>query len=1177
MRFNADSFYREDINDDQFFKHLSDTSGVATIGRGPSRASFAMIYGLDQGYTLEQMENMSQEDRYLLGDRAVEFIRANSTTGVTEGAEKKALAAYGKLYERAAGQLLKEPFPQVVFGDPESVRRAEDRLTHIRNIGIDYSQSKEALTKRKDFVDQFGGEEGLETLDSRIQKAAMFSQLPLNAYREMPRTDDERVLQAVVETASNRFVMERYGRRYERAAGKSLGEAVQTLSGGQPSQQIEAEVIMAGQAAVPIATDHREKAEAYLRGEGRLFTREEERRLDSEVEMNVEQGLNAGRRVQETIHKSILEETVFDSWYQKKERKLRGEYRQSETEAWKQGEIAANMLRGGGRNSAAMWTALRGRENQIPFMNPADQPIANFLLSAMNRINEEADLEQLRVTTLMNMKNSLLANDEEALREMPDAAMRQKTLAEIDGRIERARKPLMMDSTQENMRIFIDAVFDQLSGKVPAGAGDVTAARKAFEELPEPVRNSIREGMEREIRERAPLDIALAGYTMDDFMDREPRDPVVPEAVTMRFEDVPDIDANTLTAHIARPSKLTDLERGYGVSTFDQAFGVLGSREQQERMKEAGLDMFDLITVNGKSVREQFGKKYAGLEPERQAEMFKCEVTAAALKPNQKISFATIEEAPDHTYELSSSIAVNRGGDLHEPKPTMGQRFMNFFGIRKITPLKDQMEQANGLKDESRRDFDARRGQLEGSIAKASMAHKGTLFHGAKRIDREYERLVGVPFGTNPLEGAEQPYTREQQELFDRADGFVNMKERAGLSSLGRPTGTMAILYGQMLNRGMTLKDIIDPDTMAEDKLQIARETNEALKTPEGAGRILAESTKAFCDMNLKTQFSQLLGQDIRTPDDMMQVLTARDAKTVATVQPAMKFLYKYQRELQQISNSFLPSHNSGNPTLDACRDAYYDHMDNQHAIMRQNIYLLNRFQGSNSNDAVYAQMLAGGPQEMGTVGDVRTAAAQAAIVQGLYRNLAEADTVGEVRVPGDQYKEYQEAASDSMVSEESARDYLRNLGNLRNTTEYQPFERSLADLSRQRMEPHWQGVVERALEFDREQLAASAGRKLEREAADTIQAVSDIEIADIKVAPTASVNPDPMPTAEPLKAAPVPEAKKPQLVTRTSFSQLSQRLAPPKRREGSHQAEAAKRAPALENQTKTGPRTAGR
>ena len=693
-------FFRPEIESDGFFGELERTSGVRTLHRAPTRASFAMIYGLSVGYSVDDIESMTQEQKFELGDRATEFLRKYPTTGVTEGARKEALAAYGQMYEKAGRQFLKEKFPAVDPTDITSVRQFEARLETLSTIGIDYSQTQPDLSRNHEFIQAFGGDHEKGELDAKVQTAINYLKLPLKAYPQAMPTD----LTAMADVAANRFLCEKYAGNYRSVRGRTLEQSALMLE-GMDERKLEIEMIMVPQMAIEMEVASAGRTEEYLRGQRPLFDRREMRTVENRLSMEREMAKTRDARREANRAKEMEPERVFDAWYQGQESKMRAEYHGYDREAWERGEIAANMLGGIGKYSASMLTEQRQKEDRFPFISADNQPVAAFLLSTMDRINKEAEREQLRAATLMNMRNELNNDSEEAKRMVPDPEMRRRFLTEIDGRISRAVKPLGIESDEQNMRIFLANVYDQLAGSRSAGGEDgPTRARETFEALPEPVQQSIRRGMEKEIRERAPL--ALRNLTIEEIMDRRPGPVNHPSSVTMRFEENPDIDANELAAHIARPSKLTDLERGYALATFDQAFAPLASETQRGRLEEAGMDMFDVITMNGQTIRERFGEKYKALPKDKQEEMFKLEVVSASLGTNKRIAFALLEKQPDGTLDFHTPIAIRREGRLHEPAPTFGQRFLQKLGISKAETLQEKMSRANELEESAREDFE---------------------------------------------------------------------------------------------------------------------------------------------------------------------------------------------------------------------------------------------------------------------------------------------------------------------------------------------------------------------------------------------------------------------------------------------------------------------------------------
>ncbi len=1011
MEFDYRLFFGEEINDERFFAALTDTSGIATLSRGVSRTSFVLMYGLASGYTLDQMAAMSPEEKRRLGEGAVDFMRRNPTQNVTEGEANQSLRAYGQMYRRAADQLDREPFPELDPARPETFEAARQRLETLTSLHIDYSQTKERVARKAAFVDGFGGEEDLRTYDRRMDSRSFFIQAAGSAYGRESSV-------GLGEAVKFRYMVERHSRLYGEAGGKTLGEAGGILTHGRSYGEIAAEMGQIHQIATEFSTSRPGRLEAYLRGEGSFLDRKGEQELQREISSFGKIFDDNVRRQQEGRRRSREEERLFDAWYQDKERALREEYGQAMIQEWREGRIPANMINGGGRNASGLLMDQRSYEEKLPFIAPEHEPVARFLLSAMNRINQEADREQLRLTTLASIKEDLASGNREAARRIPDEAMRQRILGGIDGRMDQARKPLVMGSDEDNMRIFLGAVFNRISqnGPYSRDSDRPVDPRAAFEELPEPVQESVRRGMEREIRERAP--VGLRNLTIEEIMDIQPLPMRHPDTLTMNFEENPHIDANTLAAHMAKPSRLTDMEKDYAKNTFDTTFAYLGAGRQQDLMRRAGLDQFDLIMINGQSVRERFGEKYKNLDPEKQAEMFRYETVAAGLKPDQKISFAVLEEQPDHTYALSSPIAVNRGGLLHEPRPTAGQRFLNFLGIRKITPLKEQWQQANQMEAESREAFNSQSRKLTGGLTRLAMVEKDRQFRGAKRIDQEFEQLLGVPF--------QEAHTEQKKNPSDTMDGFANFYRISLPGSNSRPTCTMAILHGQMLKNGMSLEDLLNPEAKLDEKKRIAQETNAALRTPEGVGRVVADAVKEFSRVDLKKEFSQLLGREVDTPEKMIEAMSSQ--KDLATLMPAMTYLFTNQRELQQMSQGYYLGENLMGDDMRKSRDEYFRNMTPEDCEARRNIHMFNSAMYKGNLYMGYVNGIMGDPKTMNDPKAIWNMAAQTAVMRELIRQVSQADTMGKTVIPMDQLSKYQEACDGlSNSSLKDLRAYLEN------------------------------------------------------------------------------------------------------------------------------------------------------
>lgn len=553
--------------------------------------------------------------------------------------------------------------------------------------------------------------------------------------------------------------------------------------------------------------------------------------------------------------------------------------------------------------------------------------------------------------------------------------------------------------------------------------------------------------------------------------------------VTMDFKEDPEINANELAAHIARPQKLTDRERDYALNTFDQTFARLMTLEQSERLQTAGIDMFDVITIDGQSVRERFGEKYRALEPEERERMFKMEVVSAALKSDAGIAFSTMEEQPDHSVEFGSPVAVKRGGQLHEPRPTLGQGFLNALGIRKIVPLQEQWRKANEQAARGISDFERRMPEFSGALGRVSRASRTNF------VDREFEELTGISFDQlKDVKGAMRPYTQERQGIADRAEGFVNLADM-GLDSMGRPTAYTSLIYGQMMGHGMALKDIMDPGAKTEEKRQIIQELNEELKTPEGIGKAMAQATKAFSSVNLKKEFAEILGRNIHSQEEFMAAIT--EPEDAMRTLPAMRFLYTYGREMLQTTESLhFEDGNERKPHTDAqreCRNAYFQDMSAEDLEARRNFWEFNRVQGNEQSHTAYERAIRRGA---GRIGDdeIREIAPKAAMIRELYGRAAECDVLGQISVPADQFHAYSKVTLPEARTSE-ARAYIEGLG----SAGAGQFEADMAREARGHEETLYrEGREEKLAQAGRLKTAAEAARVQPQAAPETAKAAPE-------------------------------------------------------------------------------------
>lgn len=106
---------------------------------------------------------------------------------------------------------------------------------------------------------------------------------------------------------------------------------------------------------------------------------------------------------------------------------------------------------------------------------------------------------------------------------------------------------------------------------------------------------------------------------------------------------------------------------------FDRFARNYFDRKTRRLMKNGGLGIFDLIFIDGKSVKETFSEKYAKLPPEERDRMMKAEVVSAFQKGKSRITVTKPLEKPDRSigYENEDQEGIRDNKTLKDALPGM--------------------------------------------------------------------------------------------------------------------------------------------------------------------------------------------------------------------------------------------------------------------------------------------------------------------------------------------------------------------------------------------------------------------------------------------------------------------------------------------------------------------------
>ncbi len=174
-----------------FFHDFEVSARVKTINRPPSRTSYAILYGMSKGYNLDEIENMSKEEKLSLGDEAVQFLRDHPTSldsaykaGLTKEDIAENQRLHGEVYRKAADMLLKEKLPEFDAEHPENISETDrNRIRLMESLCVDHAQSKDTLKKTGGFVAGYGGFNNMEEIDNKLMVFRQYNGMLITAFQ----------------------------------------------------------------------------------------------------------------------------------------------------------------------------------------------------------------------------------------------------------------------------------------------------------------------------------------------------------------------------------------------------------------------------------------------------------------------------------------------------------------------------------------------------------------------------------------------------------------------------------------------------------------------------------------------------------------------------------------------------------------------------------------------------------------------------------------------------------------------------------------------------------------------------------------------------------------------------------------------------------------------------------
>lgn len=220
--------------------------------------------------------------------------------------------------------------------------------------------------------------------------------------------------------------------------------------------------------------------------------------------------------------------------------------------------------------------------------------------------------------------------------------------------------------------------------------------------------------------------------------------------------------------------KTTNQMKANAAAAFDTSLATLYRSELPvSAMNKMGLDVLDLIHVDGLPARERYGNKYANLSEWEQNRMIKAEVMGAVME-GQRVDAVTLEMRADGKLR---PVAHTLEADLHAydqmEKRNEHSAFRRFFdrGPGKIQTKADIVDRKN----REDRQGEARAGQITSDIAKRvqAMESKQQLMENlgmsqkpvTPQIQKQNEKLREIESKIGDIERQNFPKYKEIEKI----------------------------------------------------------------------------------------------------------------------------------------------------------------------------------------------------------------------------------------------------------------------------------------------------------------------------------------------------------------------------------------------------------------------------
>ncbi|MCL2029922.1 MAG: hypothetical protein FWG93_00090 [Oscillospiraceae bacterium] len=254
----------------------------------------------------------------------------------------------------------------------------------------------------------------------------------------------------------------------------------------------------------------------------------------------------------------------------------------------------------------------------------------------------------------------------------------------------------------------------------------------------------------------------------------------------------------------------------YGAGVYDATFGAAYTDEQRELMRANGLDEFDMIFIDGQSVRDRFGYNASAVGMGRSQEAMKAAVIGALMDADKKVEFCGVERTPEGL-KATPPTAVQADLRLKEAKPRLGfwDKVRQFFGLSIPADKMTNAEKARGLHNESADARKERHSKIADALGERARQVKQTL-------DKR-EPLMKAVEAYNQLEARNSALYNDHIKDGDTLlSGETAREQRAKWGAVftfdPRPSEVDLEMNLYMLHRGLTLEQVVSSDPAHDAK-----------------------------------------------------------------------------------------------------------------------------------------------------------------------------------------------------------------------------------------------------------------------------------------------------------------------------------------------------------------------